>query len=118
MPVYRDFQFPNDLIACLHNIFLEVESVKVYHFQEQERSVEAVPRHKNRVKDNLSCLNKKPVQYGNWYPVWFFGTGRKQTGILCTGISSRRELISPVSFFYYYFIEKIYRKSCQPELRK
>jgi len=48
------------------------------------------------------------IRYGFW----------DESGILCTGISSRRELISPVSFFYYYFIEKIYPKSCQPELRK
>ena len=70
MRVYRDFQFRNNPIACLHNIFLEVESVKVYHFHERERSVEAVPWHKNRAKGNFSCLNKNPVQlfirYGFW----------------------------------------------------
>ena len=62
MRVYPDFQFRNNPIACLHNIFLEVESVKVYHFQERKRSVEAVPWHKNRAKGNFSCLNKNPVQ--------------------------------------------------------
>lgn len=71
MRVYGDFQFRNNPIACLHNIFLEVESVKVYHFQERERSVEAVPWHKNRAKGNFSCLNKNPVQYVIRYSVWF-----------------------------------------------
>ena len=69
MRVYWDFQFRNDPIACLHYIFLEVESLKLYY--PQELSVEAVPRHKNRPKDNFSCLNKKPVRYGIRYPVWF-----------------------------------------------
>ena len=68
--VYRDFQIRNDPIACLHYIFLEVESVKVYHFQDRGRSVEEVPWHQKRAKGNLSCLNKTPV-YGIRYPVWF-----------------------------------------------
>ena len=33
MRVYWDFQFRNDPIACLHYIFLEVESLKVYYSQ-------------------------------------------------------------------------------------